>query len=474
MDKKRNKMLASGAACLSLTLLFSLDTLVNTHVFPLFYSFAPQAKDAATIVGALTLFAIAGIAMRRPFPFISLKMALSFACAAAAGLGCIILGALWESALITFAGAVLLSVGGRTVVPLFACFTLVRLDYLRAYTVLLAALVAQYPLAFAVGLLPEHIVFAYVLAAPFASLLLAHAGGASTMLRTRGRQRLGDLSIANPRSFIPLSHIVFLTFAFFNLATGCALTYLADGGIPQNAEFSILPLAALLVAATAGRRLDGDALVKLSCLLILCGFLVVPLAGLPNNAARGLSLSSPWLFAAGSTCFTFVFYLVLSEIGRRNRFGSVPLFAIGYGVSRIGFEVGALVGHLMNSSADAAVIASVALSFLFASYGILLLGKVSFRTLIEDVRPVSETDTDDRVAIERELSEQCERAIERYGLTPRESEIVKLLAQGRSIAIIQEKLFVSKNTVKTHVKNIYMKLDVHSQQELIDRIRTLP
>jgi len=31
-----------------------------------------------------------------------------------------------------------------------------------------------------------------------------------------------------------------------------------------------------------------------------------------------------------------------------------------------------------------------------------------------------------------------------------------------------EKLFISKNTVKTHVKNIYAKTGVHSQQELID------
>ena len=60
-----------------------------------------------------------------------------------------------------------------------------------------------------------------------------------------------------------------------------------------------------------------------------------------------------------------------------------------------------------------------------------------------------------------------------FALTPRESEILALLAQGRSIAVIQEKLVVSKNTVKTHVKNIYLKLDVHSQQELIDAVRSL-
>lgn len=34
--------------------------------------------------------------------------------------------------------------------------------------------------------------------------------------------------------------------------------------------------------------------------------------------------------------------------------------------------------------------------------------------------------------------------------------------------MIQEKLFLSHNTVKTHVRHIYAKMDIHSQQELID------
>ena len=45
-----------------------------------------------------------------------------------------------------------------------------------------------------------------------------------------------------------------------------------------------------------------------------------------------------------------------------------------------------------------------------------------------------------------------------------------LLAQGKSRRAICEELIVSPDTVKTHVRAIYRKLDVHSQQELIDRI----
>lgn len=53
-------------------------------------------------------------------------------------------------------------------------------------------------------------------------------------------------------------------------------------------------------------------------------------------------------------------------------------------------------------------------------------------------------------------------------VTQRESEVMLLLAQGKSRRAVCEALSVSPDTVKTHVRSIYRKLAVHSQQELID------
>lgn len=477
MSKGNRVQKANAATWVSLALLFSLDRLVNASLFPVFFAVAPFAKDVGTVAGALVLIALAFVAMRRPFPFVTFPMVMTAAGVAVVGMTGLLAGAAEGSVSLVTASAVLFSVGGRTVVPLYVCFILVKLRPEEAYRCLLAALVVQYPLAWAVGLLPSPAVLLYIAAVPFIASALARKGGAAEMLAGRGGQRLADLSIANPRSFVPFSNIVFVTFALFNVGTGCALTFLSDEGIPSNTMFSVLPAAALLVLGCVGRFVDADWLVKLSYLLTLAGFLVVPLAGMPDATASSLFAGSPALFAAGSSLFTVVFYLVLSEIGRRNRLGAVPLFAFGFGVARIGFEAGTLVGHLMNESLGAAVTTAVTMAFLFAAFGILPLGRVSFQSLVDDVRPVE--DASARAAgaaapLERDLDAQCARAIERYALTPRESEIVRLLAQGRSIAIICEQLVVSKNTVKTHVKNIYLKMDVHSQQELIDRVRTLP
>ena len=49
-------------------------------------------------------------------------------------------------------------------------------------------------------------------------------------------------------------------------------------------------------------------------------------------------------------------------------------------------------------------------------------------------------------------------AIDRSGLTPRELEILTLIAEGLSNREIGERLFVSENTVKTHSANLFSKL----------------
>ena len=56
-------------------------------------------------------------------------------------------------------------------------------------------------------------------------------------------------------------------------------------------------------------------------------------------------------------------------------------------------------------------------------------------------------------------------------LTPRELEIALLVAEGLSTQAMSERLFRSVNTIDTHRKNIFSKLDVHNVAELINWLR---
>jgi DNA-binding CsgD family transcriptional regulator len=56
-------------------------------------------------------------------------------------------------------------------------------------------------------------------------------------------------------------------------------------------------------------------------------------------------------------------------------------------------------------------------------------------------------------------------------LSPRETEVFLLLAQGRNRPYIQRELFLSDGTVKTHISRIYHKLGVTNRQELITMVQ---
>ena len=69
---------------------------------------------------------------------------------------------------------------------------------------------------------------------------------------------------------------------------------------------------------------------------------------------------------------------------------------------------------------------------------------------------------------EKNADERCLALASRYGLSKRELETLVYLAQGRSAPYIADEQFLSVNTVRTHIKRIYAKMDVHSKEELLD------
>lgn len=59
---------------------------------------------------------------------------------------------------------------------------------------------------------------------------------------------------------------------------------------------------------------------------------------------------------------------------------------------------------------------------------------------------------------------------QKYNLTQREIEVLPLLATGRNAKAVADELYVSQATAKTHLRNIYAKLDVHAQKDLVDLV----
>ena len=97
--------------------------------------------------------------------------------------------------------------------------------------------------------------------------------------------------------------------------------------------------------------------------------------------------------------------------------------------------------------------------------------------LLEEV--LDSTDNIPRAFIRRVLPEFKVRKVKSNDdglvekLSEREMEVLMFVAAGLSNKQITEELFISLSTVKTHLRNIYGKLDVHSRTEAIVKAKNL-
>ena len=67
----------------------------------------------------------------------------------------------------------------------------------------------------------------------------------------------------------------------------------------------------------------------------------------------------------------------------------------------------------------------------------------------------------------KNLQERIDEVCVEYKLTPREKEFIELIYSGKSNKEIAEILFLSESTVKTHIYNIFRKMNVKSRVGVI-------
>lgn len=93
---------------------------------------------------------------------------------------------------------------------------------------------------------------------------------------------------------------------------------------------------------------------------------------------------------------------------------------------------------------------------------VILLGGLYRKILKRKIKDVELEKTEQEIHQEEQVGKQAEK----YGLTAREYEIVQLLLDRKSNQEIADQLFISNNTVKHHVSNIFKKTGVSRRTEL--------
>lgn len=489
---------ATLRVCAALTLALLSSFIVNTMLFPNVALVMPVAREISTYCGAAFSIAVAVAAYARPS--LMREGAWSVACLASTVGAAVLLylGVLTNNTTLLLFGAPFGGLGSAWLSVLTGV-GLANLGAARAMLAVPAGFVLEY--AFRCGLmalgLPSSMGLATIafVAALVASYLFVRRDARAILESIHGSTAPTVLNITSPSSYVSFSSLAFVSVLLFNIACGFALGGANSTPPVAGTLISFIPVTIVLVIVVAKGSISTDALYRGSTLLIFAGFLTTPLllfggADSFNMQAHGTLLS------AGSDLFNVLMYCFIAAVGTRNKLGAVSVSASFLATQWLGIGIGAPVAQFVNgistSNATVAAWVTMAITFAFVAYNYIGMRNYIFAETIESITPahteslMKNTDGEEDAAQRAEEAEPaeglqrksddtafetaCAAVAEKHRLTARETEAFELLARGRTSPVIQEKLVLSHNTVKTHVRHIYAKLDVHSQQELISMV----
>lgn len=283
--------------------------------------------------------------------------------------------------------------------------------------------------------------------------------------------------------------------ALFNLALGIARGFPSGASIELPLVFQILhqvgavalSLGVIGWALVMGRTLKFSSLWNVAVTLVVAGVLTLA------SMSEPLAPFGAMLIAAANTFSLGLLWYSCYDIARHSSWAPYAILGLGWVAHILPRELGrALIWVVEPHSAAAVGITTVIVLLLAVSMALLLGDSIPHtRPLFADFRtrgsgiassiaaPAQAVHANGGAVADSDvagdtLTQQLEQLRRHYFLTEREYEVVALLARGRSKTAIGEKLFLSENTVKTYVKNVYAKLDVHTKQELLDRIDEQP
>jgi DNA-binding CsgD family transcriptional regulator len=204
---------------------------------------------------------------------------------------------------------------------------------------------------------------------------------------------------------------------------------------------------------------------RTACGLCLLGAAAVGLAEISSSQA-GIFSTYALTYVGHALIGLTVWLLVLGCVSM----GAVPQSkAVGvvFGANYLGVFAGFVCVELLASGAGAdgasGVPAAVVVFVAVGAIALVYLAVFPERTLLAlapqlfGLSPIG-------------IEERCEKVAREAGLTPRETQVLALLARGRDVAYICDELSIARNTVNVHRKGIYSKLGIHSQQELLDLV----
>lgn len=228
-----------------------------------------------------------------------------------------------------------------------------------------------------------------------------------------------------------------------------------------NVGALILGAAAILITMSVLRMDFRHMTYQVALPLMAAGFILYSL-GYPYDLIG---------FAAhqmGYQYFYIIIWALWAVIAYEQRRPATTVAAASMAAIMVGQLVGSIFGALLMAVArDPYAVAVIAACSVFV---ILLVALFAFESPFPGTERNLFSPVPAREAPTPRFKLSIQQLAKTRGLSPRETEVFEYLAKGRNCSFISTQLVIAEETAKTHIKRIYRKFGVHSQQALLDLI----
>ena len=277
-----------------------------------------------------------------------------------------------------------------------------------------------------------------------------------------GESDLRDFSIVYTCFTLVLVVLMLKKYLSLNVENYSARAWYALSGADEFLSFAIIVALIHFLAGVYRLRYKRAITIFFLVMLFVCIALVLsPVGAVLDANARsirfgiGFRIATLWHTAAFTFALALGYGLLprLWHTERRNFLIGLLAFAtVGYAETIISLLPSLRTTRVTLSSGDDFLFSSIP----YALYGVFLI--IYFLRY--------------PVAAPLAMDALPEAFLARYNITDREREIILKVVQGKSNADIAGELFISLATVKTHLHNIYRKLDVDSRYDLLARVHS--
>ena len=339
---------------------------------------------------------------------------------------------------------------------------LCALDGRQALLCVVMASVVSLLAVLAASLLPAMLQAALQTAAPALSaaalaLLETRPGGAGTLPAD------ADRAACRGEGRLPLR--AFAGIALFG-ATVVLLQLFSEAKTDQPDELlwilAGLAVDAVLLAVLAAKRMDvkASSLSRFILPLLVASVFLVFATNFGQQAVEVFLIGCAWIYLK---LFTWI-------VWRLGALRAPWPVAAGIALGQLLLTAGTVAGELAYGTLVAFAVPQLAVM------GLICILSIVVAMFFLDTRSVSEL-AEEAAVFDPESRAMCERCVDqataRFGLSGQERAIALMLVRGDDNDAIRTELFITNNTLRTHLRNLYRKTGTHSREELVLLLRSL-